>query len=116
METGFRIRSCADKKAVSVYYGGPSGSKAMNVKPNTQNANAVEDFPVDDLRAPSAPAGHALAEAALSRLRDEDAAVRSQERARHHADENGAGRGAAGPRARADRADLRAGRLAGGQG
>src|SRR5450759_4213595 len=51
METGFRIRSCADKKAVSVYYGGPSGSKAMNVKPNTQNANAVEDFPVDDLRA-----------------------------------------------------------------
>src|SRR5450759_1157580 len=47
--------------------------------------------------APSAPAGHAVAEAAVSRLRDEDAAVRSQERARHHADENGAGRGAAGP-------------------
>ena len=69
--------------AFSVYIiGAPSGRKPMNVKPNTQNAK-----PVDDLRSRHrAPAGHAVAEDAVSRLRDEDAAVRSQERARHHAD------------------------------
>jgi hypothetical protein len=33
-----------------IYKIGPSGSKAMNVKPNTQNAKLVKDLPVDDLR------------------------------------------------------------------
>ena len=51
----------------------------MNVKPNTDNAT-----PVDDLRSRHLkPVRHAVAEDALSRLRDEAAFGRRQERAGH---------------------------------